>query len=247
MPPLAPPHAQIVRELKQRLSQVAEAGGVGRLSTGCRALDRLLPGAGLRPGTLVEYVSAGAGCGAAWLALLAARHASGAQASVVWIDRQGEFYPPAAAEVGLDLARLVIVRPACQSDFLWAWDQSLRCPGVAAVVGDVEHVSQRTYRRWQLAAEEGGGLGLLIRPPAAAGQPSWAETRWLVQCRGRGPAVAAGPLARLGVVCWHVELLRCRGLSEPRGVELYYDATTGALRLATELAPASAAESRHSA
>ncbi len=45
------------------------------VTTGCPALDRLLPGAGLRRGTLVEWLAAGAGSGAATLAWIAAREA----------------------------------------------------------------------------------------------------------------------------------------------------------------------------
>src|SRR5580698_5983383 len=45
------------------------------VTTGCAALDRLLPGAGLRRGTLVEWLAPGAGSGATTLALIAAREA----------------------------------------------------------------------------------------------------------------------------------------------------------------------------
>ena len=40
----------------------------------------------------------------------------------------------------------------------------------------------------QLAVEQGGGLGLLVRPEAVRGEPSWAETRLLVD-KLEGPTV----------------------------------------------------------
>jgi len=48
-------------------------------------------------------------------------------------------------------------------------------------VADVQRLSWLEARRLQLAAEQGGGLGLLIRPEAVRHQPSWADVRLLVE------------------------------------------------------------------
>ena len=103
------------------------------LSTGSDALDRWLPDGGFRRGTLVEWLSAGEGSGAATLALHSAREACRGGGALVMIDRRGEFYPPAAAGLGIDLARTILVRPRRADDELWALDQALRCEGVGAV------------------------------------------------------------------------------------------------------------------
>src|SRR5687768_12008515 len=67
------------------------------LSTGSPALDKLLPGGGLRRGSLVEYLTPNAGSGAGTLALCAAREACADGRALVVLDRGRTFYPPAAA------------------------------------------------------------------------------------------------------------------------------------------------------
>lgn len=112
----------------------------------------------------------------------------------------------AAAGLGVDLKQLIVVRPANQADEAWAIDQALRCAGVAAVVCWPGKLDDRTFRRWQLAAEEGGTLGMLLRPLADRQQPSWAELRLLVAASSSiAPSrAAAGRILQ-------IEVLPCRG------------------------------------
>jgi protein ImuA len=79
------------------------------------------------------------------------------------------------------LEQLIVVRAGNAAANLWALDQALRCRAVAAVLAWPEKLDGRVFRRLQLAAEEGGGLGLLIRPDAARYDPSWADVRILVE------------------------------------------------------------------
>jgi len=115
----------------------------------------------------------------------------------VVVDRSGWFHPPAllpwlGAAGGPDARQLVVVRPSCEDDEIWAIDQALRCPGVAAVlawprslVGRAAGRSCRqslhqwtvAMRRWQLAARASGAVGLFVRPQGARREPTWAEAR----------------------------------------------------------------------
>ncbi len=97
------------------------------------------------------------------------------------IDRRRTFYPLAAAACGVDLARVILVRPQNDSDETWAIDQSLRSGGAAAVLAWPEKLDDHLFRRLQLAAEAGGSLGLFVRSPAARHEPSWAEVRLLIE------------------------------------------------------------------
>jgi hypothetical protein len=112
--------------------------------------------------------------------LLAAREACRDGGTLVVIDRQQIFYPPAAAPWGIDLDRLIMVRPRSARDELWAVVQSLRSPAVAAVWGMIDRLDSRAFRRLQLAAQAGRTLGLFLRPPSARGQPSWADVRLMI-------------------------------------------------------------------
>ena len=56
-------------------------------------------------------------------------------------------------------------------------EQALRFRGVAVTLGEMGPLSDRPFRRLQLAAEAGGGLGFLVRPAACRAEPSWAAVR----------------------------------------------------------------------
>jgi len=97
------------------------------------------------------------------VALLAAGRAAGEHRWILYVDTGGDFYPPGAAQLGVPLERLLVVRAARRVDALWVSEQALRCRAVAAVVLPVRRVDAYISRRLQLAAESGGGLGLVIQ------------------------------------------------------------------------------------
>jgi hypothetical protein len=208
--------AAIVEHLAEQLRRL-EAGrwvaSEGVVSTGSAALDRLLPEGGFRRGALVEWLAGSTGSGAATLALLAAREALAEGGALVVIDRGGRFYPPAAAELGIALAKMIVVRPASEADQAWALDQVLRSRGVAAAWCAVDRPDDHTLRRWQLAAETSGVVGLLLRSRDARREPSWAEFRLAVE-------PIAEPLARGRGRRLRVTLLRARAAAAGRAVEL---------------------------
>ncbi len=222
---------EMLRALQQAIRrEETPEGGLGSVSTGCAALDALLPGRGFARGTLVEWLACGQASGAGALALLAARQACAAGGGLVVVDRQRTFYPPAAAALGVDLRQLVVVRPADQKDHAWAFDQALRCAGVAAVWAWFERLDGRAFRRLQLAAESSGALGLLLRGEKFREAPSWAETRLLVRPLPRRPAPpgASGPTP---LRAWRIEILRSRGAASNHTLDLAYDDETGLVRL----------------
>jgi protein ImuA len=221
--------SQLVARLREELSRLERARrpeGGPSISTGCQALDRLLPAGGLLRGTLVEWLAADEASGAACLALAAAREACRDDGPLLVVDGEEKFYPPAAALAGIDLERLIVVRVHQPRDETWALDQALRTPGLGAVLGWTRQLSQRAARRLQLAAEASGGLGLLVRPEQARHEPCWAEARLLVRPQG---GMAGRRL--------QVELLRARGAASSSMVELEIDDETGVVRLAAQLAP----------
>jgi hypothetical protein len=217
-------HRDQVQTLREQMQSCASREPGELIASGSPALDQLLPEGGFRRGTLVEWLAAGRGSGAASLALLAARQACGDSKGLVVLDRQRRFYPPAALARGIPLDQMIVVRADNGRDEAWAADQALRSPGVAAVLCWPEKLDERTFRRWQLAAESSGVLGLLIRPHLVRDQPSWAEARLLVSPVGRAelPLCAGNRgLRARGTEVPHyeridsrrlrVELLRCRG------------------------------------
>src|SRR3954470_8031010 len=174
---------QLINGLRRQLARWEAANAAEDttvFSCGVAAIDRLLPGGGLRHGMLVEWLADATGAvggGAATLGLLAAREACAEGGALVVIDRRQTFYPPAAAAWGIDLDRLIVADPPNARDELWAAVQSLRSPVVAAMFATADRLDSRAFRRLQLAAQAGRTLGVLMRPASAREQPSWADVR----------------------------------------------------------------------
>lgn len=196
-----------IEVLRQKLAGLSsgEADSAQFFSTGCSALDHLLPGNALRPGMLLELLSPQPGSGAGALAMhCAARMVDATQGCMVVTDRWRRFYPPAAVARGIETRDLIVVRSTDDrmmsgAEELWALDQALRCPGVAVVLAWLDKVDPRAFRRLQLAAEAGGTLALLLRPARVQSLPTWSDVQLLVQPRsGSADAKASGLSSRSG-------------------------------------------------
>ena len=173
-----------LEKLRRRIARLETGtkrpGGDPPVPSGCEALDGLLPERGFCRGTLVEWLSAGEGAGACTLALLAAKHACGDGGTLAVFDHRREFCPLAAVRLGIEPEQLLVIHADTAADNHWAIDQALRSQAVAAALAWPGRLDDRTFRRWQLAAEEGGCLAMLLRPEAAKCEPSWADVRLLV-------------------------------------------------------------------
>lgn len=221
---------QTIQHLAQQLRQVERtrkrpgAGGES-LSTGIPGLDRLLPERGFPPGTLVEWLSSGTGSGTGTLAFQIAANILRKNENCVVIDPHQTFFPVAS---GVD--RMIVVHPLNEREALWAWEQSLRCSGVAVVMGWLDQLPNQTYRRLQLAAETGGAMGFLLRPAIHRSQPAWADVRFRVESL---PTKELDSGRRLTV-----EMVHCRGRAGGGILKLDMDDETGDVRVVPELAAA---------
>ena len=163
-------------------------------------------------------------------------------------------YAPAAVALGIEPARLVVVRPECTADEMWALDQAARTAGVAALLWHGERLDDRTFRRLQLACETSGSIALLVRPETCRGRPSWAEVRMFVRPLPAGHGTMTNDQGRMtndqipmtndrvptiNTMRWlRVELLRCRAAAGGGIVELEIDDETGLVREAHPVRPA---------
>jgi cell division inhibitor SulA/protein ImuA len=105
-------------------------------------------------------------------------------------------YAPAWQAAGIDLARLLLVRPNSAAEALWATRQALASSACSAVLAWLTVPDHQSLRRLQLAAEAGGGLAFLFRPACAARDFSPAPLR--LQLSPAGPRLAVHLLKRRG-------------------------------------------------
>src|ERR1700681_340169 len=136
-------------------------------STGNSSLDARLPGGGWPTASLIEVLLDATGLGEVQLflpALVQCQRRTEDARWLVWIAPPHEPYAPALAQQGIELGRLLVVRPASATEALWAAEQALSSGVCAAVLLWLKGTDDRWLRRLKLAAEAGGALGVLVRP-----------------------------------------------------------------------------------
>jgi protein ImuA len=207
----------VLEQLRARLARLEAVGrgGSAVLPLGLPGIDRALPGGGLARGCLHELCGApdrGAALGFAAV-LLARLMAAGGH--VVWIGPRDDLFGPGLAELGLAPERLIAVRARARPARLWALEEALRSPGLAAALAEVDQLSLTQSRRLQLAAEAKGVTALLLRPRGAGATPSAAASCWQIEA---APSEAVGGRRRAsGRPHWRIGLRRGGGGRPGRG------------------------------
>ena len=155
------------------------------LSSGYQQLDRLLPGGGWPQRALTEILIGQYGIGELQLLMPALASLcieeptadSTEPGWIAWVAPPFQPYPPALQKWGIDLSRMLIVRPRDDSEVLWSAEQALSSGTCAAVLLWPQVLDDQASRRLQLAAEKGGSWAIAFRPLAARNQPSAAALR----------------------------------------------------------------------
>jgi len=195
-PPEPDDRRRMLAELKEAIRRIERrpARRSGVVPTGLKEIDAALPGGGFPRGAISELAGGQAsGKTAVALSVLASL---GEEELFAWVDGRGEMYPPAAAARGVDLGRLLIVRPGTAPagpgvgarelpgpvavgdeplayGCLWAAEALLGSGAFAALVLDVpiprgKRGWDAIARRLQAAAERGGALAIWLAPPRAS-------------------------------------------------------------------------------
>lgn len=177
------------------------------LSSGFAKLDQCLPGGGWPQQSLTEILIEHHGVGELRLLMPAlARLSSDDSAGqhgdynepgwIAWVAPPFQPYAPALQQCGIDLTRMLIVRPKDDSELLWSAEQALSSGTCAAVLLWPSVLDDQSSRRLQLAAEKGHSWAIAFRPLSARQQPSAAALRLELQATAQGT---------------HVHVLKSRG------------------------------------
>lgn len=165
------------------------AQGWRTLPTGFEALDRALPGGGWPVGAVVELLINTAGIGELRLLLPVIQRLVLSGNHVLLIDPP---YAPNAVllhQAGIDLDRLLLIRPEDDRDALWSAEQALRNPACGAVLiwprsGGCAFSDERV-RRLQVAAEDGQSI-LFLHRTTVRQTSQWAALRLELRPREAG-------------------------------------------------------------
>lgn len=164
--------------------------------------------------------------------------------AIVWIGRNvwpnPDFLRRTLCASGLELVhsglaetrtRPIFVDLYKTEDRLWTAVEVLRSRVAQAVICDARGFNLRALRQLQIAAREGGGLGLLFRPPWEINRAGFCATSWLLSPCLPQPFIEKSELDVLPVNnmelfnsgmfgMWRLELLRARGVQTPRAWQL---------------------------
>lgn len=162
-----------------------QAGRRAGLASGYPELDRYLPGGGWPRESLTEVLTEHYGIGELRLLMPALARLSTETSTqdftepgwIAWVAPPFQPYPPALQQCGIDLSRMLIVRPRDDSEILWSAEQALSSGTCAAVLLWPSILDDQASRRLQLAAEKGRSWAIAFRPLAARRQPSAAALR----------------------------------------------------------------------
>lgn len=157
-----------------RASQLARSHGRCE-DTGFPALSRLLPGGGWPAGGMVDLHVQQPGIGE--VRLMAPALAAVAKRGYVMLQPPHEPQALGLAAMGVDPAGALWVRSRTTADSLWAAEQVLKSGSVGALMFWAPQIRAESQRRLSLAAQAGETLFFMVRPLAAAQDPSPAQLR----------------------------------------------------------------------
>lgn len=219
------------------------------ISLGAAALDDALPGRGLATGALHEFLPAApgdlaalAGFGMGVLAQMLRVRTGFALLALpgYHMRREGAFYPIGLAALGCDPERLVHVIAPKSRSVLWALEEGLENPALAAVAGILPD-DDRAYdftasRRLAMRAAKTGVTALLMRAERDSGIATAAQTRWSVAAAPSAARHWAGGRAPgLGPPQWRVRLTKSKS-GTFREWRVAWNEETLSFRLAAALA-----------
>ena len=125
----------------------------------------------------------------------------------IWISCCRTLFPPALKNFGIEPDRVLFIDLQKEKDVLWVMEEALKCGGLAAVVGEIADVNFTASRRLQLAVEESGVTGFILRQSPRNFNTIACISRWKIS---PSPSKTEDGLPGVGFPRWHVELLKIR-------------------------------------
>ena len=168
------------------------------LSSGYEQFDRHLPGGGWPRAALTEILVEQYGIGELRLLMPALASLCVEEPGdgtvepgwIAWVAPPLQPYPPALQHRGIDLSRMLIVRPRKESEILWSAEQALSSGTCVAVLLWPKILDDQASRRLQLAAEKGASWAIAFRPLAARHEASAAALRIELTASRKGMRLA---------------------------------------------------------
>lgn len=125
----------------------------------------------------------------------------------LWITKSQEIFPQGLALFGIEPHRIIFMQVRRDCEALWAMEEGLRCKALAVTVGEVSDADLTATRRLQLAVEQSGVTGFLLRGSPKSSTSSACFSSWNIQSL---PSHLDDGLPGVGFPRWRVELRKIR-------------------------------------
>lgn len=128
-------------------------------------------------------------------------------AACVWVSTSRRLFPASLSTFNVEPERIIFMDVKTEKDVLWITEEALKCEGLAAVVAELNNLSLIESRRLQLAVEESGVTGFILRKDASKAASTVATARWKIS-----PMLTESEegMPGLGFPRWRVDLLKVR-------------------------------------
>jgi protein ImuA len=204
--------ADIVRQLQQEILSLQGFPAVPQsqhFDTGLGAIEKSFPGAVFPTGAIHEFLSLGPEDAAATSGFMAGLMSCFMQSrgACLWISTGRTLFPPALKVFGLAPERIIFIDLTRKKDALWAIEEALKCPALAAVVGELSEVSFTESRRLQLAVEQSRVTGFIHRYRPKNENQIACVSRWKITSLASAPHEG---LPGVGFPRWNVQLRKVR-------------------------------------
>jgi len=123
------------------------------------------------------------------------------------ISTSRKLFPPALKRFGLVPDRVIFIDLKKEQEVLWAMEESLKCEGLAAVVGDIKELDFTASRRFQLAIEKSRVTAFVTRYSPRRLNTIASIARWRIT---PAASIIEDGMPGTGCPLWNIELLKVR-------------------------------------
>ena len=215
--------AEILTQLQQEifpLQGLKHAPASNDVHVGLGPIERSFPNKVFPTGAVHEFISdesAGAAATGGFIAGLLSALMQNNGASV-WISSCRMIFPPALKAFGIAPDRIIFVDVKNEKHTIWAFEEALKCNGLAAVVGELPEISFTASRRLQLAVEQSRVTGFILRHQPRNLGTTACVSRWKITPIASAPEEG---MPGVGFPRWKVDLIKIRN-GKPGTWELEY-------------------------
>ena len=206
------PKADIIARLQKEILPLQGLTPLRKSASLNAALGPLrdsFPNASFPLGAIHEFIAQGmenAAASSGFIAALLSKMLK-SKSILIWISATRTLYPPALAAYGVSPERIIFIDVPKPKDVSAIMEEALKCSGVGGVIAESPELSFISSRRLQLAVEESGVTGFVLRVNPKQLMPTACVTRWEITSL---PSDIEEGLPGVGFAKWKVELLKVR-------------------------------------